>query len=374
VTPEFLYVHVPFCVRRCSYCDFAVTVASEPPVRAWLAAIEQELIGALRTHGWDGLRLRTIYVGGGTPSLLGAGAMDALAQMLARYAHIAPDVEWTAEANPESLTEGLARDWAAAGVNRISLGAQTFHEPALRWMGRMHGPDGPARALDAARGAGLENVSLDLIFGLPARLERDWAADVERTLALAPTHVSLYGLTAETNTPLGGWVSAGREHLADEDAYAAEYLLAAERLPAAGYAHYEVSNFARPGLASRHNAAYWDGAAYLGLGPGAHSFAAGERWWNERDWMRYRERVAAAGDARAGAETVGPAERALEQVWLGLRTATGIDTTTASESQQALLALWQREGWALRDGPRVRLTPRGWLLLDRLTVELDAAA
>lgn len=372
--PEFLYVHVPFCVRRCSYCDFAVTVANEPPVDAWLSAIEQELIGALRTHGWERLRLRTVYVGGGTPSLLGSGAMDAFAQMIARHADLDADVEWTAEANPESLTPALARDWAAAGVNRISLGAQTFHEPALRWMGRMHGPEGPERALGAARDAGIENVSLDLIFGLPARLGRDWAADVERALALEPRHVSLYGLTAEAGTPLGGWVGSGREKLADEDTYAAEFLYAAEVLPAAGYTHYEVSNFAQPGLTSRHNAAYWQGAAYLGLGPGAHSFAAGDRWWNERDWLRYRERVAESGSARTGAEHIGPGERALEQAWLGLRTAEGIDPTGANERQQALITVWESEGWAVRSAGRVRLTARGWLLLDRLAVELDSAA
>ena len=343
-------------------------------MRAWLTAIEQELTATLRAHAWQRLSLRTIYVGGGTPSLLGLGAMDAFAQMLAAYADFDGDVEWTAEANPESLTPELARDWAAAGVNRVSLGAQTFHEPALRWMGRMHGPDGPERAIGAARDAGLDNVSVDLIFGLPVRLGRDWASDLERAVSLEPAHVSLYGLTAETNTPLGGWVGSGREQLADEDAYATEYLLAAERLPPAGFDHYEVSNFGRPGCTSRHNRAYWTGDAYLGLGPGAHSFAAGERWWNERDWMRYRERVAESGLARAGDERVEAEASALERVWLGLRTSDGIDVALATPRQLALLAVWEREGWAARSQDRVRLTPQGWLLLDRLTVELDAAA
>ncbi len=374
MTPEHLYVHVPFCVRRCSYCDFAVTVSREPPVTAWLDAVERELAGVLRAHGWDRLRLKTLYIGGGTPSLLGAGALGAFAGRLARHADLAADVEWTAEANPESLTPELAADWRAAGVNRISLGVQTFHEPALRWMGRLHGPEGAVRAVRAARAGGLPNISVDLIFGLPTRLGRNWADDLDRALALEPAHVSLYGLTAEQETPLGRWVRAGQEQLADEDRYAAEYLLAAERLGAAGFEHYEVSNFARPGLRSRHNTAYWNGAAYLGLGAGAHSFAAGTRWWNERDWARYRERVAAGETPRQGAEQVGAAEQGLERVWLRLRTDEGVAPSSLSAGQQALLRQWQERGWAVSDGTRVRLTPAGWLLLDRLAVDLDAAA
>lgn len=374
MTPEHLYVHVPFCVRRCSYCDFAVTVSREPPVAAWLDAVEQELMGLLRAHGWDRLRLQTVYIGGGTPSLLGTGALGAFAERLARHADLAPDVEWTAEANPESLTAELAADWRAAGVNRISLGVQTFHEPALHWMGRLHGPDGAERAVRAARAGGLANISVDLIFGLPARLDRDWADDLERALALEPAHVSLYGLTAEKETPLGRWVRAGEEQLADEDRYAAEYLLAAERLGTAGFEHYEVSNFARPGLRSRHNTAYWNGASYIGLGAGAHSFAAGTRWWNERDWARYRERVAAGEAPRQGAEQVGAAEQGLERVWLLLRTGDGVEPTSLSAGQQALLRQWMQRGWAVAEGARVRLTAEGWLLLDRLAVDLDAAA
>ena len=373
MTPESLYVHVPFCVRRCSYCDFAVTVASEPPLGAWLDAVGAELAGAMQTNGWERLRLKTVYVGGGTPSLLGTGAMAGLRAAIGRHADLDEGVEWTAEANPESLTRQLAEDWRAAGVNRLSLGAQTFHEPALRWMGRMHGPDGPARAVAAAQAAGFDDFSIDLIFGLPERLGRDWGADLDRVIALGPSHVSLYGLTAEAGTPLGGWVAAGRELLADEDRYAEEYLLAAERLSAAGYVHYEVSNFARPGRESRHNSAYWTGVPYLGLGPGAHSYVDGRRWWNERDWLRYRDAVRMGGHARAGEETSDSATRALESVWLGLRTRAGIAPATCSPAQRDLLDAWARRGLAEHAAERVRLTPAGWLLLDRLAVELDTA-
>lgn len=389
MTPEFLYVHVPFCLRRCGYCDFAVTATRSAPVDAWLSAIEAELALRRGRGDWTGtLPLRTIYVGGGTPSLLGTGAMRRLADVLARFAAWSDAVEWTAEANPESFTPEVARDWAAAGVNRVSLGAQTFHEPALRWMGRMHGAEGPGLAVAAALDAGLTNVSVDLIFGLPERLGRDWGADLDAALALEPAHVSLYGLTAEPGTPLGRWVAAGRERLVDEDRYAAEFLLAAQRLPAAGYEHYEVSSFARPGLTSVHNRAYWQHRAYVGLGPGAHSLLPPVRSWNVRDWAEYRRRLEHGGAVEEGREVLGPADIALEAAWLGLRTDRGVPLSGLTPRQLELVTAWSAEGLATLDGSRpvpgrtaggigaeggsVRLTAEGWLLLDRLAVELES--
>jgi oxygen-independent coproporphyrinogen-3 oxidase len=375
VKPEFLYLHVPFCARRCSYCDFAVTAVREPPVAAWLDAIEGELALVWAREGWAGpLDLRTLYIGGGTPSLLGSGAMAELRRRLEPYLSWGEGLEWTVEANPESFDEELAQDWRAAGVNRLSLGAQTFHDGALRWMGRLHGLEWPVRCVAAARAAGLNNYSIDLIFGLPARLGRDWGADLERALALEPRHVSLYGLTAEPATPLGRWVGEGRERLAEEEVYEAEYLHAAERLREAGFEHYEVSNFARPGFESRHNRAYWTGAAYLGLGPGAHSFLPPGRRWNLRDWEAYRKAIIAGKSAVAESEVVTGEAARLEQIWLGLRAAAGLTRSGWSLAQEQLAARWVEEGWAELTPAVVRLTPAGWLLLDRLAVEFDAAA
>lgn len=375
VKPEYLYLHVPFCARRCSYCDFAVLAVREPPARAWLDAVGSELALVAETEAWDGpLALRTLYVGGGTPSLLGPGAMAELRRILEPYVQWTDAIEWTVEANPESFDETLARDWREAGVNRLSLGAQTFNAEALRWMGRLHGPDGPAWAVEAARAAGIENYNIDLIFGLPARLGRDWTDDLDRVLALEPRHVSLYGLTAEPATPLGRWVATGRERLADEDTYEREYLIAAERLSAAGFEHYEVSNFALPGGRSRHNQAYWTGAAYLGLGPSSHSFLPPVRRWNLRDWPAYRTTVTEGKLPLAESEEVrGEAER-LERIWLGLRTDTGLPREGWSPAQDRLIETWIEHGWAVSLEGRVRLTASGWLLLDRLAVEFDAAA
>lgn len=373
-TPRSLYVHVPFCARRCSYCDFAVQAVRQPPTREWLDAIEAELGLRVAQAGLGRLSLDTVYVGGGTPSLLGVGALPALLDRIGKHADIAPEAEITAEANPESFTAELARDWRAAGVNRVSLGAQTFHEASLRWMGRLHGADGPARAVAVAREAGFDNVSVDLIFGLPDRLGRDWGADLDRALGLEPEHVSLYGLTAEPGAPLGRWVAEGRERLPDEEEYSAQYLLAVERLTAAGFRHYEVSNFALPGRESRHNQVYWSGAAYLGLGPGAHSYLAGRRWWNARSWASYAEALGRGEAPDEGAETVVGAAARLERTWLALRTAEGFPLAAASEGQQRLAARWVEHGWAVVAGGALRLTPSGWLLLDRLAVELDEAA
>lgn len=372
--PQHLYVHVPFCLRRCGYCDFAVTATRTPPVDAWLDSVTRELELRRSAGQWAGvLPLSTLYVGGGTPSLLGAGTMGRLHQALDGHASLEnPELEWTAEANPESFDEELAADWRAAGVNRVSLGAQTFHAPTLEWMGRLHGADGPARAMAAARAAGIDNVSVDLIFGVPSRLGRPWRADLEQTLALDPTHVSLYGLTAEAATPLGRWVDGGREVLADEDRYADEYMLAVELLTGAGYTHYEVSNFARPGKASRHNRAYWQHRPYVGVGTGAHSYLPPYRMWNLRDWAEYRRRLVAATSPEEGREEPGPDDVALERVWLGLRTDDGLELEALSKRQQVRAQDWHGRGLADVTGGRVRLQAAGWLLLDRLAVDLSA--
>lgn len=366
-----VYVHAPFCARRCTYCDFAVSVRRTGDTTGWLDAVgaEWRLVEA------EGLfrvadTLATLYVGGGTPSLLGPDAMAGLATTVGKERLGHPGLEWTAEANPESLTPEVASGWASAGVNRISLGAQTFHAEALRWMGRLHGPEGPARAVRAAREAGITNLSVDLIFGLPASVGRSWTDDLQRVLELEVPHVSLYGLTLEEGTPLERAVREGRETPADEERYREEYLEAAETLARAGYVHYEVSNFARPGAEARHNAVYWSGEPYLGLGNGAHSYAPPVRRWNMRGWERYREAVAADRSPEESRETVDAEASSLEEAWLALRTRAGIPMPVAGSDRRGVVDRWLREGLAVSQGDRLRLTPEGWLLLDALAVEV----
>lgn len=367
-----VYVHAPFCVRRCFYCDFAVQVRKQGDLAGWLAALRREVRG-LEEEGLLTLadRIDTLYVGGGTPSLLGPEAMSGLAEVLGRPRLGGEALEWTAEANPESLTPDVAAGWRAAGVNRLSLGIQSFDPEALRWMGRLHGPEGAERAVDVAREAGLTNLSVDLIFGLPDHIDRSWTVDLERVLALDVPHVSLYGLTVEAATPLGRAVREGRERPVDEERYREEFLEAAETLKGAGYEHYEVSNFARPGHASRHNRAYWTGASYLGLGNGAHSYAPPVRRWNVRSWEGY---VAALEEGRSpeeSREVVDAGARRLERLWLALRTSEGLPTEGLPPASVRLVDSWRERGLADAADDAVRLTAEGWLLLDDLVVELD---
>lgn len=368
-----VYVHAPFCARRCFYCDFAVSVRAAAGPEPWAEALGAEL----RSIEAEGLlrladTLDTLYVGGGTPSLLGPEAMRALSGVVGPRRLRSPRLEWTAEANPESFTDEVAREWRRAGVNRLSFGTQSFQETVLRWMGRLHGAEGAYRAVVRARAAGFDDISVDLIFGLPTAVERDWSADLDRVIALDVPHLSLYGLTAEQGTPLGRAVTEGRIEMVEDSRYAEEYLEAVERLAAAGYEHYEVSNFGRPGHRSRHNQAYWTGAAYLGLGNGAHSYAPPQRRWNVRDWDDYRVAALAGRVPTADREELDAAAERLERIWLGLRTREGLEVTWREGDGAAdVVAGWVRDGLASAAAERVALTARGWLVLDRLTVELD---
>ncbi len=370
-TVSSIYVHAPFCARRCTYCDFAVSVRRTGDADDWLAAIEAEF-AVVRAEGLFEVSdtLDTLYVGGGTPSLLGPDAMEGLARVVGEERLHGRGLEWTAEANPESFTPEVADGWARAGVNRISLGAQTFHEGALRWMGRLHGPGGPARALAAARGAGIANVSVDLIFGLPRAVGRSWSDDLARVLDLDVPHVSLYGLTVEAGTALGRAVREGREPPVDEEQYRDEFILAAKTLTAAGYVHYEVSNFARPGAEARHNSVYWQGRPYLGLGNGAHSYAPPVRRWNARAWEDYRAAVRDGRSPEESRERVDEKAEKLEAIWLGLRSRGGISMPRGVSKVKNRVDGWLERGLAVEEDGRLRLTTEGWLLLDELAVDL----
>ncbi len=367
-----VYVHAPFCFRRCGYCDYAVTVAHTGDVAAWLAGLAGE-VAALEDEELFVLDsvLDTLYVGGGTPSLLGPEAMAGLGELLGygRLEHA--DLEWTAEANPESFTPEVARAWRRAGVNRISLGLQTFHEPALAWLGRLHAPEDGVAAVENVRRAGFENYSVDLIFGLPERLDRTWSDDLDGVLRMEPPHVSLYGLTVETKTPLGRSVAEGRETPASETRYAEEYLEAAERLTGAGYEHYEVSNFARPGFQALHNSVYWMGLPYLGLGNGSHSYLHPRRRWNVRDWAEYVRLTGEGQLPMDGEEVLEPVSVRLEGVWSALRTRRGVRHDSLPAEAQDLVRQWVAADLAKCDAGICRLTPLGWLSMDRLTLDLD---
>ncbi len=239
--PSSLYIHFPFCAHRCHYCDFSVAPTAEVPVNEWLAGIGADLESWFAAADWDrGCPLETVFVGGGTPSLLGGPGMARLGLLLREYFDVDAAREWTVEANPNSLTAEVCDGWLAAGVNRLSIGVQSFSDEPLRWLGRLHDAAEAVAALRRARSSGFSNVNADLIFGLPESIERDWPAEVQQMAGLGVTHVSVYGLTAEPRTPLGRRVGLGRVHMPPDDRYVTEYLAAARTLVADGYVHYEV--------------------------------------------------------------------------------------------------------------------------------------
>ncbi len=378
-----LYLHVPFCQRRCSYCDFSIAVRKRIPAREYVDAVLRELrlLGVTdpgrKPGDVGGETLETLYLGGGTPSLLPPDALATLLTSLLdvfRATSSRDAVEVTLEANPEDVKPENAAAWRRAGINRVSLGAQSFNDRVLRWMHRSHDAARIGDAVRALRAAGFDNISLDLIFALPAELERDWGRDLDLACSLLPAHLSLYGLTVEERTPLARWVSRGAAAAPDDERYADEYLLAHIRLAAYGYQFYEVSNAARDGRRSRHNAAYWSGGAYLGLGPAAHSFDGRVRRWNLAAWETYRRAVAAGLPAVEAEEVLTEEQRDLERLYLALRTDAGAPLAALGRPLPPAAAHWVERGWAEIREQRLVCTPEGWLRLDALVRDLTGAA
>jgi oxygen-independent coproporphyrinogen-3 oxidase len=365
VPSRHVYVHVPFCARRCSYCDFAIAVRREVPAEEFAGALARELV--LRSLGDPAPAVDTIYLGGGTPSRLGPEGVRRVLDVVGDRCSPSAGAEITIEANPDDVDDTAVAGWTAAGVNRVSLGVQSFDDRALAWMHRTHDS---ARVVEAARTlatGGLTNWSLDLIFALPAELERDWERDLDRALYLSPPHISLYGLTVEPHTPIARWRDRGAIVEGGEDAYETEYLRAHDTLSAAGYSHYEVSNFGRRGFSSRHNRGYWTGASYVGLGPAAHGFDGTVRRWNAREYAAWLRLIERGEDPVAGSEVLTDENRISEEVYLGLRTSDGLALHSAELSAAEP---WVRSGWGTIDGDRFQLSAAGWLRLDAIAASL----
>jgi oxygen-independent coproporphyrinogen-3 oxidase len=355
-----VYIHFPWCRARCPYCDFAVAVAplAEIPHDAYAAAVLAEL--DRQAPRFSGRELRSIYFGGGTPALW---RPDALARVVAEVrARLGEPAEITVEANPIDCVPGTLAALRDAGVTRLSIGAQSFGDADLVFLGRDHSAAASLAAAAAARAAGFAAVSLDLIFALPGRTLDDWNRTLDAAMALAPDHLSVYQLTIEDRTPFGAAARAGRLVPADDEAAASQFEAAHARLTAAGWEHYEVSSYARPGFRAVHNSLYWRAAEYLGLGAGAWSFLRGDdggaRWENPRAVSRYL-----AGDPPAESRQDAAGVRS-DEVWLALRTVDGIaeERVRPSPGLDRLL----RAGLLAREGGRLRPTPRGLLFSDEI--------
>ena len=362
-------MHVPFCARRCSYCDFSIAVRRDVPVADYIDGVRREL--ELHARSADAMTsLDTVYLGGGTPSRLGGAGVAELLRTIGDHARWDEGAEVTIEANPDDVSAAAARAWRDAGVNRVSLGAQSFDEGVLGWMRRTHGAEQIARAVAHLRDAGIREISIDLIFALPESVPRSWERDLESALALGPDHLSVYGLTFEPHTPLGRWRERGDVAESPDTSYEREFLLADSALRAAGYEHYEVSNYSLPGARARHNSAYWRHVPYAALGPAAHRFDGARRSWNVAPYAEWLRRVRAGNDPTEGGETLTADELESERKYIGLRTTDGL---VVSGDLAARTSRWRDAGWAAIVAGRLRLTPLGWLRLDALAADLTLA-
>ncbi len=399
-----LYLHIPFCAARCAYCDFNTYAGLERLHAPFAAALSAEIRRAGAARGRPAVH--TIFIGGGTPTVLPpdllARALDACREAFA----VAADAEITCEANPGTVDQARFAALRDMGINRLSMGVQSFDDAELRWLGRIHSAAEAEQAFRAARAAGFANINLDFIFGLPAQRPETWSRTLERAIALQPEHLSLYSLTVEPGTPLYDRVRRGLVPAADDDLAATLYELAGERLARAGYEQYEISNWARAEIVAsadrragdsrgasdggemsnikrqarfmcRHNLVYWRRESYLGFGPGAHSFdrAAERRWWNVKPVPHYIQRIEAGRPAEAGGETLDRRTAMGETMMLGLRLIQeGVADATfrerfglgLDEAFGAEIARLTAAGLLERLPDRVRLTPAGRLLGNRV--------
>ncbi len=373
--PFSMYLHVPFCASRCGYCDFNTYTAAELGAApgssqdAYLAAAVAELDLARRVLG-EPHDLQSVFFGGGTPTLLPAPALAGLLAAVRDRFGLAPGAEVTTEANPESVDRDYLDTLVAAGFTRLSLGMQSARPGVLAVLERRHTPGRVARVVDEARAAGFGSVSLDLIYGTPTETLEDWRASLEAALALRPDHVSAYSLIVEPGTRLAARIGRGELAAPDEDLHADCYLLAEEALTAAGYAAYEVSNWARPGKESRHNLAYWRGQDWWGIGPGAHSHVRGVRWWNVRHPREYAARLAAGESPAQAREVLDAGQRRVERVLLELRLAEGLPTGVLTSSERGRVPGLVASGLVVEERGRLRPTLPGRLMADAVVRDL----
>ena len=365
-SPLGLYLHIPFCRQRCHYCSFNTGPYRPAAMERFLRALLRE-IDSVGEAAWAGdITIGTVFFGGGTPSLLEAEEMENILDRLRKRFALAPVAEVTVECNPESLTREKAEGYRLAGVNRLSLGVQSLDDDLLLRLGRLHSPDEARRAFDAARSAGIDNLSVDLMYGLPGLDRARWELTVSEILAWGPEHLSAYALTLDEGSR---WACLGVAGLPDEDTVTAQYWALARLAHGAGYEHYEISNYARPGRRSRHNQVYWRAEEYLAFGPGACGFLGDVRYGNVKPVERYCAMLEAGGLPLGTHEVLTAAQRKAEKLILGLRLADGVPLAWL-EGRRPLIDTWRSLELLEVAGGRCRLTEAGFLLSDSLFVHL----
>ena len=376
--PFGVYLHVPFCTSRCGYCDFNTYTAEElgPGVSraSWADSAVAELRLARRVLGEVEAPVSTVFFGGGTPTLLPAEDLGRVLWAVDGEFGLAPGVEVTVEANPESVDPWSLEFLRAAGFTRISLGMQSARPHVLAVLDRVHSPGRPSEAADEARKAGFEHVSLDLIYGTPGESSEDWRVSLDQALAAGPDHVSAYALIVEDGTRLAARIRRGDLPMPDDDDQADKYVLADAELSAAGFGWYEISNWtASADARCAHNGLYWTGADWWGIGPGAHSHVGGTRWWNAKHPTAWAQRLAAGASPALAREVLDPETRRVERILLETRLAEGLDAGVLDDSGRSGAVRLAGDG-LIEPGPladgRVVLTLRGRLLADAVVRDL----
>jgi len=373
------YVHIPYCVRRCGYCDFNTYTPSELSISNDLSATSatyidlllKELDFARQTAGEA--TVPTIFFGGGTPTLMESEDLGRVISGIADRFEFAPNVEITTEANPDTVTKEKLAALREAGFNRISFGMQSAVAHVLQSLDRTHNPENVLKATTWAREVGFEEVSVDLIYGTAGESLADWEFSIETALALPITHISAYALIVESGTKLGAQVKRGEVVMPDDDQTADKYLLADEKFRAAGFDWYELSNWAKTGSACRHNMAYWNGDNWWGLGAGAHSHISGRRFWNVKHPAAYTQKVLESGNPMQDQEILTQDEARSEEIMLQIRLVDGIPRASLSEAEAKSLPTFLAEGYLLSSAweqGRIVLSKTGRLMADRIVREI----
>jgi oxygen-independent coproporphyrinogen-3 oxidase len=365
-----VYIHIPFCRARCSYCDFATGAYEGALASRYVRAVASEIRNFRPAHS-SPIEAETIYFGGGTPSLLSPAQVESILAAVRERFRLTTDAEVTMEMNPGTVTPEILKELRRLGINRASFGAQTFDDAELRRLGRTHTAADVRRTIRDLREAGFDNTSFDLIAGLPAQTLEGWARNLDEALALSPEHLSFYLLEVHEGTPLAAQIQRGQQPMPDEDLAAEMYRLMLDRAADAGYEHYEISNLCRPGYESRHNSKYWTGAPVYGFGCSAHSFDGEHtRWSNERDAARYVELMESKGEALVETVELDERDARAEAVFLGLRLMRGLDLglhrarfgVDMLKEHAAELSRLREAGLIEVDADLLRLTRHGALL------------
>ena len=373
------YVHIPYCARRCGYCDFNTYTPSELSISSDLSGVSRDYIDLLIAEINSARKISkadlvpTIFFGGGTPTLMEPADLGRVVTAIKNNFDLAPNAEITTEANPDTVTPAKLAELREAGINRISFGMQSAVPHVLAALDRTHNPANVARSVNDARAAGFDEVSVDLIYGTPGESMSDWQESIDVALSLPISHISAYALIVEQGTKLGAQVKRGEVVMPDDDETADKYVLADAKFGAAGLNWYELSNWSKAGSESRHNLAYWNGDNWWGAGPGAHSHIDGRRWWNVKHPTAYKEKISSGQSPMHEEEVLNDEQKNSERMMLEIRLAQGIDAKTLDSGQLAILESFKNQGHLLADSwaaGRIVLSTSGRLIADRIVREI----